>query len=209
MGIINLAYVPSQLIVWNNAETTFNNLVAHETLFRIGILSGLICYIAFLVLPLILYKLLKPVHKSYSLLMVLLAIVSVPISMINLEHKFSVLTLLSNASSLQGNALYNLQEQVLFYLHAYTNGNKIASIFWGLWLLPFGYLVFKSGFIPKVLGILLMFGCFGYLINFIGNFLIPSYGETIFSDYITKPGSLGEIGTCLWLLIMGVKKRRN
>ncbi|MEP6712247.1 MAG: DUF4386 domain-containing protein, partial [Ferruginibacter sp.] len=208
-GIINLAYVPSKLIVWDSAATTFKNIVAHETLFRLGILSGLICYTAFLLLPIVLYKLLKPINKIYALLMVAFALVSVPISFINMGNKFSVLTLITKAEYLKGLEVDKLQEQVLFQLYSYSNGNQIASIFWGLWLLPFGYLVFKSGFLPKILGILLMFGCFGYLIDFTGDFLFPGYGKTIISTFITKPGSIGEIGICLWLLIVGVKENRQ
>ncbi|MEJ7681839.1 MAG: DUF4386 domain-containing protein [Segetibacter sp.] len=204
-GIINLAYVPSKLIVWDNSSTTLKNIVANETLFRFGILSGLICYTAFLLLPLVLYKLLKPINKTHALLMVIFAVVSVPISFINMGNKFSVLTLISKAENLKVIEADKLQEQVLFYLHSYSNGNQIASIFWGLWLLPFGYLVFKSGFLPKILGILLMFGCFGYLIDFIGDFIFSNYGKTIISTFITKPGSIGEIGICLWLLIIGTK----
>lgn len=204
-GIFNLAYVPSKLIVQGNAATTFNNIVANETLFRLGILSGLICYTAFLLLPLVLYKLLNPVNKTYAVLMVVFAVVSIPISFINIGNKFSVLTLISKADFLKRLEVDKLQEQVLFYLHLYSNGNQIASIFWGLWLLPFGYLVYKSEFIPKILGVLLMFGCFGYLIDFIGGFLFPNYDKTIISTFITKPGSIGEIGICLWLLIIGTK----
>jgi hypothetical protein len=74
-------------------------------------------------------------------------------------------------------------------------------------LLPFGYLVFKSGFLPKVLGIFLMMGCFGYLINFIGGFLFPGYADLGIASFISIPGSIGEIGICLWLLIMEAKEK--
>ena len=91
----------------------------------------------------------------------------------------------------------------------HRNGNLVASIFWGLWLFPFGYLVFKSGFLPKVLGILLMVGCIGYIIDFMGNFFFSNYSKTGISTLMTIPGSLGEIGICLWLLIIGIKVKRN
>ena len=141
--------------------------------------------------------------------MVVFAIVCVPISFINIGNNFAVLTLISKADYISAFDENKLQAQVLFYLNSYDNGNKIASIFWGLWLLPFGYLVFKSGFIPRILGILLMFGCFGYLINFTGIFFFANYGETLISTFITKPGGIGEIGICLWLLIMGVKNNKK
>jgi hypothetical protein len=91
----------------------------------------------------------------------------------------------------------------MFYLDSYNNGIEISQIFWGLWLFPFGYLVYKSGFLPKNLSILLVAGCFGYLIAFFGGFLFPNFHKTTFSTIVGLPASIGEIGVCLWLLIMG------
>jgi Domain of unknown function (DUF4386) len=208
-GIFSLMYVPSKLIVIENPSQTFQNLVSSETLFRFGIVSGLICYSFFLFLPVVLYKLLKPVNENYAKIMVLLAAVSVPISFINIQYKFAVLSLIKNPGYLNGFSKEQIQSQVLFYLDQYDNGILIVSIFWGLWLLPFGYLVFKSGILPKILGVLLMLGCFSYLINFFGNSLIPGYSKMGISSYISLPASLGEIGTCLWLLIMGARDKKT
>lgn len=80
-------------------------------------------------------------------------------------------------------------------------------MFWGLWLLPFGWLVFKSGVLPKVFGVLLMLGCLGYAANVFGKLLIPGYAGMAVSNYATAPASLGEIGICLWLLVVGVRTR--
>ena len=100
-----------------------------------------------------------------------------------------------------------LQAQVMFHLRLYNNGILFNSVFWGLWLFPFGYLVYKSGFLPRVLGIFLMLGTVGYLVDFSGRALFPLYRETALADFATLPASIGEIGTCLWLLIMGAKER--
>lgn len=207
-GLFSLAYVPSKLIVWGDASATVHNIVASESLFRLGIVSGLICYTFFLVLPLVLYKLLKPVNETYAKLMVIFAVVSVPISFINMLNEFAVLSLVSGSNYLKVFENDQLQAQVLFYLDLHNHGNLIAQIFWALWLFPFGYLVFKSGFLPKILGILLMIGCFGDLIDFFGSSLLPAYGETGISTFVTLPASFGEIGTCLWLLTMGAKDKR-
>ena len=208
-GIFNLAYVPGKLIVWEDAATTFNNISSSETLFRLGILSAVICYVFFLFLPLTLYKLLGPVNKNHALAMVILAVVSVPISLVNLLNKYEILNLISKADYLKIFGTEQLQTQVLLHLHAYNNGNQIASIFWGLWLFPFGYLVFKSGFLPKILGIFLMAGCLGYLIKFVGHFLLPGYDQMPISGFVTLPASIGEIGTCLWLLMMGAQDSQS
>lgn len=208
-GIFSLMYVPSKLFVTGNSALTYQNIVSAETLFRLGIVSGLICYSFFLFLPLVLYKLLSPVNKNYAVLMVLLALVSVPISFINMQNKFAILSIISGSGYQEEFSANQIQSQVLFFLEQYDNGILIASLFWGLWLFPFGYLVFKSGILPKVLGILLMLGCFSYLINFLGNTLIPDYSKWGVSSYISLPASLGEIGICLWLLFPGAKDHRT
>ena len=208
-GIFSLLYVPSKLIVWSDAATTFNNIVAHETLFRLGIVAGMIAYTSFLFLPLVLYKLLSPVNKIVAISMVTLAVVSVPISLVNINHKLEVLTFISKANYLNVFQENQLHTQVMLSLEHYNNGIESVSIFWGLWLLPFGYLVFKSGFLPKILGIFLMVGCFGYLINFVGGFLFPGYAGLGVARFISIPGSIGEIGICLWLLIMGAKDKQH
>ena len=138
--------------------------------------------------------------------MVVLAIISVPISFVSVAYKFDILTLLSDEEYLMILEPAQLQMRVMLALESYNNGIWLSSIFWGLWLFPFGYLVYKSGFLPKVLGIFLMLGCFGYLIDFIGHTLVTDYSEMTISDYIGIPGGLGEIGSCLSLLIMGANE---
>ncbi len=202
-GIFNLAYVPSKLIVWDDPATTFNNIAGSEFLFRLGIVSGLICYTFYLLLPLVLYKLLKEVNKNVALLMVALAVVSVPISFINIHYKVDILTLIGNLDYLKEIDENLLNTKVMLNLKYYDNGIQMVQLFWGLWLFPFGYLVYKSNFLPKILGLLLMIGCFGYLIIFFGGFLFPNYR---IPSFVSLPASLGEIGMCLWLLIMGAKK---
>ena len=207
-GIFSLMYVPSKLIVRDNASVTFNNILESETLFRLGIVAGIICYTAFLILPIVLYQLLNQVNKTYAVGMVALAVISVPLSLVNLLNKVNVLTLIDKAQYPQVIEADELQAQVLLYLDFYNNGIEIASVFWGLWLLPFGYLVFKSGFLPKILGICLMAGCFGYLTNFIGGFLFQNYAGLGIARFVSLPGSIGEIGICLWLLIIGIKDKQ-
>ena len=129
-----------------------------------------------------------------------------PIFFVNILSKFSILTLINKTDYLEKLGETELQTQVMFHIDSYYNGLEISQIFWGLWLFPFGYLVYKSGFLPKLLGILLMAGCFGYLIIFFGGFLYSGFNKTIISEIVGYPASLGEIGICLWLLIMGTNK---
>ena len=112
-GIFNLVYVPSQLIVWSSAATTVKNITDSEFLFRLSIVTGILSYIFFLVIPFILYDLFKSVHRKYALLMVVLAVVSVPISIFNMVNKIDVLTLLSGIDLLDGIEVKQIQTQVM------------------------------------------------------------------------------------------------
>jgi hypothetical protein len=203
-GIFNLVYVPSQLVVWGDAAITANNILNSEFLFRLGNVVGIISYIIFLILPFILYKLFESVNRTYAVLMVVLAVVSVPISLFNMINKVDILTLLSGAEYLNGLETEQIHTQVMLLLKSYNNGISVVQVFWGLWLFPFGYLAFKSGYLPKIFGVLLMIGCFGYLVKFFGYHLFPNID---IPGFVGIPGSLGEIGICLWLLIMGVKDK--
>lgn len=205
-GIFHLMYVPSQLIDWTDPLATINNIKSSELLFRWGIVVGVVSFVFYLILPFILFKLFKDVHKTLAQLMVILAVVSVPISLINMVDKINVLTLLSDAEYLKPFSAEHIQAQVMLLLKSYNNGIAVLRIFWGLWLFPFGYLAYKSGYIPRVLGVSLMFGCFGYLVYFFSRLLFP---DVSIPDFVGWPASFGEIGTCLWLLIMGVKDPFN
>ena len=205
-GLFSLLYVPSQISVDGDAVATVDNIVAHNSLFRLGIVMELIGHVVFLVLPLVLYKLLGPVNREAAVLMVAFAVMSVPLSFVNNINKLNVLSLLSGADYLRAFTVEQLHARVMLSLDAYDNGILVSTIFWGLWLLPFGYLVFKCGYLPKVLGILLMLGCFGYLINYLLVELLPGYAGTTTARVVRMPAALGELGTCLWLLIIGARE---
>lgn len=201
-GIFSLMYVPSQIYVSGDAATTAANIKSSEILFRLGMAVEMVSYVAFLLLPLILYKLFHKVNKTASVLMVAFAVVSIPITFSSILNEFSALELV-HASAFP---TAELESDVMFYMKRYFKGHLVAQIFWALWLFPLGYMIFKSGLIPKILGIFLMIGCVGYLIDFFGRVISPEYRELTFAAYITIPASIGEIGTCLWLLIMGAKE---
>lgn len=208
-GAFSILYVPSTLVVWADPSATVGNIVDSELLFRSGIVSGLISNVLFLLLPLVLYALLEPVNRTMARLMVLFAVISVPVTLVALGNLFDVLALLDPSGVDYSNMLTTeqLQAQVMSSLEAYSQTTFIATIFWGLWLFPFGYLVFKSGFLPKILGVFLMAGCFGYLIEFLGLALWPAtYRATGISTFIHLPSGIGEIGIAFWLLIMGGRK---
>ncbi|MBN8686159.1 MAG: DUF4386 domain-containing protein [Chitinophagales bacterium] len=207
-GIFSLAYVPLQLIDWNNAGTTFSNISRSTGLFSLGIFSSVVCYVAFIFLPLVLYRLLHTVHAQLACVMVILALLSVPLSLINLQHKFAALSIVEAAGHLKDGFSAELQNQLMFELQQYNNGLLLATVFWGLWLFPLGMLAYRSGFMPKLLGILLMAGCTGYLINFTGNTLIEDYKQTAIRKFAGLLPSIAEISTCIWLLVAGLKTKK-
>lgn len=201
-------FVPMQIIVRGDALATANNILASESLFRFGIVSGLVAATAFLLLPFALYRLLQHVDRNLAVLMVVLAVASVPFAFINKAHFLDALSLLSGADYLKAFTTEQLHAQVMLSLKGVTNMALVAEIFWGLWLFPLGYLVFKSGFLPRILGVLLMIGCFGYLTDSVGRILFPvGYAGIGISNYMIIPSALGEVGICLWLLIMGTRTR--
>lgn len=131
--------------------------------------------------------------------MVVFILVAVPIAMLNELNQFAVLLLLNGADYLIFFTTDQLYSFVALFLDLREHGIFIAQIFWGLWLFPMGYLVFKSGFLPKIIGVLLIVACFGYLIDSFIFFFMPDFGIT-FSEYTF----LGELLITLWLLIKGV-----
>lgn len=174
-GIFSLMYVPSRVFAHGDAAATVNNILASESLFRLGIVVNVIAHVAFLLLPLVLYKLLSPVNKHVAVAMVALAVACVPIDLLAVANQLDVVTLLHDDTYRHAVNADQLHAKVWSLLDASDDKILIAEIFWGLWLLPFGYMVFKSGFLPKVLGIFLMLGCFGYLFTFFAQILAPNY----------------------------------
>ena len=204
-GVVSLAYVPSQLFAYADAAKTVENIRASEGLFRIGIAAGFVCYTAYLLLAFALYRLLGDANYRAAVLMVAIVVAGVPVSFGSVMSELNVLALVSGAPHVHGFTTDQLNATVMLSLIEYRNEILIATIFWGLWLLPFGYLVFKSGILPRVLGVLLMVGCFGYLIDVFGRTLFMEYSASRLASLVTKPAALGEIGICLWLLIMGAR----
>jgi len=184
-----------------DAATTANNIMASEMLFRLGIVSGLLMYVVFVFGVSVLYKLLEPVNKDHAALMVILALVGVPIAMLNQINQSAALLLLSGADYLKVFGADQIHAQVMFFLDLHKHGGLVGAIFWGLWLFPLGFLVFKSGFFPKLLGVLLMIGCLGWLIVPLQRFLFPSYETMAYSRFAAH---IAELSWTFWLLIMGV-----
>ena len=192
-----LLYLPSRFIVRGDAAATASNIMASESLFRFGIVLNLFTFICQIFLVLALYQLLKVVNKNMASLMVIFSLAAVPIAMLNELTQLAVLQLLNGADYLKVFPTGQLQALAYLFLRLHSQGLLIAQIFWGLWLFPMGYLIFKSGFLPRILGILLMIGCFGYVIESFAAFLGYNVSIIFFTGW-------GELLILLWLLIKGV-----
>jgi hypothetical protein len=202
-----LLYVPGKIFVRGNATATANNIVAHETLFRLGIVADLIGQAIFVFVALALYHLLKEVNRRYALAMSVLILAAIPIAFLNEINSIAALVLVRGNDFLavfdkpQRDALARL------FLNLRGGGFDVAGIFWGLWLFPLGLLVYQSGFIPRILGILLMIGCFAYLANSFTSLALPQYQIIVYKWM--SPLQAVEILFMLWLLIMGAKHERS
>ncbi len=150
------SYVRSTIIVSGNAAATANNIVSSQTLFRIGFMSELISAVFFFLAAWALYMLLRPVNRNLALLFLLLNLSGVIIESSNMLNLLAPLSLLTGANYLNVFQPDQLQALAMSFLNSYSNGIMIAQIFYGAWVLPLGYLLYKSRLVPRILGILLI-----------------------------------------------------
>jgi hypothetical protein len=206
-SVIVAESIRSNIIVPGDAATTANNIKNSDMLFRIAFVSDLTMITSGLFVALVLYILLSPVNKNLASLMVLFTSISAAITCINSLNLFAPVLLLGGGSQLTATDEGLLHILVVFFLDLHNAGYIIANIFFGLWLLPLGYLIIKSGLFPRILGILLITACFGYLIDFFVTFLFPNYGAVV-HPIAMAPAAVAELSFALWLLIKGVNVER-
>lgn len=197
--------VRKSLLVPGDAAATAANIVASETLFRIATVSQLLGQVAFVFLGLALYRLFEQVDKTQAAILLALVVVAVPIAFLNMLNQVAALELLSGADFLQALGAEQRNSLALLFLHLFQQGVYVVKIFWGLWLFPFGLLVVRCGFIPRMLGVFLMIGCFGYLVESFTFLAFPAYGEAV-SPFAIATSAVAEVLVLLWLLIIGAKE---
>jgi len=187
------------LIVRGNGVATASTIMASESLFRVAFISDLLMATVFLLFAWALYMLLKQVNKNIALLFVLLATASVAILSLNLLNQFAIILLLSDTSYLAAFGAVQLNALVMLFADLQYYGYYIAQISFGLWLVPLGYLVIKSGFLPRILGMLLIIAAFGHMSGSFAAFMLPGF-ESLADLFAAL-----EIPFGLWLLVKGVK----
>ena len=196
--------MPGQLRAVGDPSGMLEHIVARQRLFQAGIASFVLEQLAFLALPFLLYRLLRHVQRTLAAAMVVLAVIAVPIALIATPHRLDALTALTDPGLDAVSS--NLREALALHsMTAYRNAIFMATLFWGLWLLPLGLLVYRSRQLPRVLGAALILGGLGYVCNVFGALLVPGYDQGALSNYATLPAAFGEIGLCLWLLLFGMR----
>lgn len=205
-GIFCFLYVPSAIKADGGPLATLDAIVAHAPLYRAGIAMLLLDQAAFVILPLVLYQVFAPTHRRTAVAMVALALTGIPIALAGAVHRLDAIEWLTDARLAQAFSHETAQAMALHALRSYGNSIFVASLFWGLWLLPFGYMAFATRRIPRVLGALLLLAGVCYPLSVFGELLLPGFGDLPINDYLMIPPALGEIGTCLWLLAFGVRE---
>jgi hypothetical protein len=208
LGPFSLIVVPSVIVVSGNAAATADNIRSHEMLLRLGIFGDVITGTVFLFVVLALYQLLKGVDRNLASVMVILGgIIPLPIFCINAMNWIAALLIAHGT----GYWLAFSQEQrdalAMLFMQLHRQGNVVNSIFWGLWLLPFGTLVIKSQFLPRILGIWLLIDGVSYLATSSVGLLIPQDLDLV--NAITQPALFGELAIMVWLIVMGARERRR
>jgi hypothetical protein len=201
-AIVAHFYVPSRLLAPGDAAATANNILASEPLFRIGIASEFVVLLCEIVLSIVLYVLLKPVSKTLSLVATVFRLAMTTIHAINLLNSFVVLLLLSGADYLAAFEADQLHALVLLFLNAHHYGFEIGIVFFAPHVFVLGYLIFKSGYFPRILGVLFILASCVYLIDSTALLFVPSYDAT--PVFLALPIAIAEIAFPLWLLIKGV-----
>lgn len=204
---LRLIYIPSKLIVSGNAAATASNIGAHQTLFRLGILTDLFTAVMGIFLTLALYRLFKGVDQFLAAMVVVLgALMVTPIYFLNTLNDAATLLLVRGADFLSVFDKPQREAMAMLFLRLHHHGVLVNEVFWGLWLLPFGLLVYKSRFLPRFLGVWLVLNCFAYLAQSVTGIMWPQY-EDVVGNY-SFPVMLGEVAIMLWLIIMGAKERQ-
>ncbi|MFN7941072.1 MAG: DUF4386 domain-containing protein [Thermoanaerobaculia bacterium] len=205
-GPIVLIYVPGKIYVAGDAAATVGNILAHESLYRFNIFLGLVSELLFLAVVLTLYQLLKGVQREVAAVMVLLILLDVPLALLGSANEVATLAFARGADFLsvfdqpQRDALATLLIQID------REGVLVSEMFWGLWLLPLAWLIYRSGFLPRFLAVWLALNGLAYVAISSTGILLPQYLHRV--SQLATPLLFGEMALMLWLLIVGARVPR-
>lgn len=198
-GTFALGIAPERLFTGGSDAERFASLVVQERLLRAMIAAEVLCYVAFAGLAVSLHRLLAPAGAMFAAMMAVLVLVSVPFGFANATHLLEITRVLDAPA--QSGAIQTVAEA----LARYRAGIFLQSVPWGLWLLPFGWLVIRCGFLPRLLGAGLILAGLGYVAHFMGGLLFEGYRASIWPDVFSMP-RVSELLICGWLLVFGARR---
>jgi hypothetical protein len=206
LGFFAIGFVPAMILVAGDAAATAHNILAHELLYRSGVVAHIVVTLTNIPLAVIFYELFKVVNRRLALLDVFFILVATAIEAAGLTNEFAPLALLGGGSY---SAIPAAQLQALAHLPGYLSSINydVYTVFYGVDIMVLAYLVFRSTFLPRAIGVLLAIDAAAYLVNAFADLLAPSFAAHLF-PLIQLPALLGEGSLTLWLLIAGVNVRR-
>ena len=202
-AVYGFMYVSPKISGDRDADAMAKNILNHEFLYRTGIASDLITNVLFVIVVLLLYRMFRQVNEYLAKTMVGLVMVAIPAVLLGGGLKITALSIFKG-DALASFPSLQMQELGVAFIRLATYSSRVITIFWGLWLIPLGLLVYRSVFIPRVLGILLMINGLGYIISSLTFILIPDYLPSV-SKFTLPTYFIGEVPLILWLLIVGVR----
>lgn len=206
-GPFSMMYVPAQIIVPGDAAATAGRLVTSESLFRMGLLSDSAIFLSEIALTAVLYVLLRPAGRALALTAVFARLAMTVLQGANLVPNLAALHLVGGAPYLSAFTTAQLHASALLLLNVHGLGVHIWEIFFGLHCLAVGVLVYRSGYFPRVFGVLMGIASVGYSLNGLGNLIAPSHAPT-FAAIVGLAAMVGEVPFVFWLLIKGLDERR-
>lgn len=205
LGPFYLLYVPSQTIVRNDAAATAARVLARETLFRWGMLAETLGAVIFTGLALALYRLFEGVDRHRARQLVALVLISSALGLVTVVFNAAALLVFRGGDPFGALDAHTREAIGMLLIRTHGQANGINQMFWGLWLLPFGWLVVRSGFLPRWLGYWLLVDGFAWVVLSVTWFLFPQHTDALFKYF--QPAFFAELAAMLWLLILGAKEQ--
>jgi hypothetical protein len=206
LGVFTELFVRGALVVPDNARATATNILAHESLYRLGLAAALVMLMCYIAVTHLFYDLFKPAGRRLSLLAAFISLVGIAVLAANSLNHLSPLVFLGGAPYLRAFETNQLQALVLVALRMHTRGYLISGVFFGVYMILLVYLIFSSGFLPRILGFLMAAGGFCFLTNSFVVFLSPGLAARL--PDIGMLGGIAKLALSLWLMAMGVNVRK-
>ena len=203
LGFFAIGYVPGLTVISNDPAATAQNILTHEQLYRLGLAAHIIILVTNIPLAVIFYEIFRVVNKRITLLVILFTITGTAIEAVNLLNQFAPLILLKNGINENGFSPAQLNIIVYKLSLLQENGFNLAIVFFGFYCISVGWLIFKSAFLPGIIGVMMAIGGLCYLVNSFISFIAPRFSASLF-PFIQIPSGLAELSFCLALLIGGV-----